>query len=59
MLDHGTPRRGRGLQRSTQRQTSETISAVVEIADRLQVPVPSTRAIYGLARLLDESLAAA
>ncbi|MFC3228557.1 ketopantoate reductase family protein [Marinibaculum pumilum] len=35
------------------------VGAVVEIADRLQVPVPSTRAIYGLARLLDESLAAA
>lgn len=35
------------------------VGAVVEIADRLQIPVPSTRALYGLARLLDGSLAAA
>ncbi|MEQ8346513.1 MAG: 2-dehydropantoate 2-reductase [Sneathiellaceae bacterium] len=35
------------------------VGAVVEIADRLQVPVPNCRALYGLARLLDESLAAA
>lgn len=34
------------------------IGAVVEIADLVQVPVPQTRALYGLARLLDDSLAA-
>ncbi|MEX0876729.1 MAG: 2-dehydropantoate 2-reductase [Phycisphaerales bacterium] len=35
------------------------VGAVVEIADRLQIPVPYTRTLYGLARLLDGSLAAA
>lgn len=33
------------------------VGAVVEIADCLQVPVPGTRALYGLARLLDRCLA--
>jgi len=34
------------------------IGAVVEIADLVQVPVPQTRVLYGLTRLLDNSLAA-
>jgi 2-dehydropantoate 2-reductase len=30
------------------------VGAVVELADRLSVPVPATRAIYAAAKLLDE-----
>ncbi len=35
------------------------VGAVVELADRLDVPVPATRAVYGAAKLMDEIRGAA